>query len=412
MAKEFVNPNWHVVLVHFPIGVFMMGMLLEVAFLALRHHGPARMAARWMIVLGALAGLPAAYAGTYALSDVARRTAPSVPDDAPWHAVASASSLNADQWEMIESHVWTSGGIAVIAALVVTLAVACSDRWRDRLYPLFLLLLLGCAGFMGAGAWYGGEMVYREGIAVKLPYKQDEARSAATQPATNPTSPDSPAAETQTERPAGLDYYVNPLQTHVTLAGVAAAMGLLGIGLALRAATTSPHWQDPELERAGLTAMPNRQRGGADDLAVLRSFAPQVEVTGEVERIPVARFWLLTFLVTVLASLAGWWVLADEQRMYRPQDLWNLVMGNGYIRRLAHVVGAGAIILLPLFMSLLARFARRSRGTITIFGMLLVLAVAAQVWMGVLLMYDQPKVGDGVKDWYRLQTPATVSQQD
>lgn len=409
MAKELINPNWHVVLVHFPIGVFMMGMLLEVAFLVLRHHGPARAAARWMIVLGALAGLPTAYAGAYALSDVARRTAPTVPDDAPWHAVAVGSSLNADQWEMTESHVWTSGGIAVIAALVVTLAVACSDRWRDRLYPLFLLLLLGCAAYIGVGAWYGGEMVYREGIAVKLPYKQDEARPATQPAAVAASSADSPAAETQTEKPAGLDYYVNPLQTHVTLAGVAAAMGLLGIGLALRAASTSPHWQDPELQRAGLTAMPNRQRGGADDLAVLRSFAPQVEVTGEVERIPVGRFWLLTFLVTVLASLAGWWTLADETRIYRPADLWNLVNGEGYVRRLAHVVGAGAVILLPLFMSLLARFARRSRGTIAIFGMLLVLAIAAQVWMGVLLMYDQPKVGTGVEAWYRFQAPASAS---
>ena len=409
MPKEFINPNWHVILVHFPLGVFMLGMLLEVAFMLLRHHGSARQAARWMVVLGALAALPAAYAGTYALSDVARRTAPAAPDDAPWHAVADASTLNAEQWEMIDSHVWTSGGIAVITALLVTLAVGCSDRWRDRLYPLFLLLLLGCAGFMGAGAWYGGEMVYREGIAVKLPHKQDEARSA-TQPTTLPaaSAADSPAAETQTEKPAGIDYFVNPMQTHVTLAGVAAAMGLMGIGLALRAASTSPHWQDPELQRAGLSAMPNRQRGGAEDLAVLRSFAPQVQVTGEVERIPVARFWLLTFVVTVLASLAGWWVLGDEHETYRPQDLWTLVMGEGYIRRLAHVIGAGAIIVLPLFMMLLARFARRSRAMVGLFGMLLVLALAAQVWVGALLMFDQPKVGDGVKDWYRLQAPAST----
>src|SRR5688572_4993861 len=159
MAKEFINPNWHVILIHYPLGVFVLGMLLELACLFVRHHGTVRSAARWMVVLGALSGIPTAYAGAYALSDVARRSAPSAPDDAPWHAVANASSLDANQWEMTETHAWTSGGIAVIAAVVVTLAVACTDRWRQRLYPLFLLLLLGCLGFMTVGAYPGGEMV-------------------------------------------------------------------------------------------------------------------------------------------------------------------------------------------------------------------------------------------------------------
>ena len=54
MAKEFINPNWHVILIHYPLGVFMLGLLLEVAFLIFRYQGAVRIAARWMIVLGAL----------------------------------------------------------------------------------------------------------------------------------------------------------------------------------------------------------------------------------------------------------------------------------------------------------------------------------------------------------------------
>src|SRR5688572_24350100 len=123
MAKEFINPNWHVILIHYPLGVFVLGMLLEVACLIVRHHGSVRSAARWMVVIGALSGLPAAYVGAYALSDVARRSAPATPEDAPWWGVANASSLNPNQWEMIETHAWTSGGIAVIAAVVVMIAV-------------------------------------------------------------------------------------------------------------------------------------------------------------------------------------------------------------------------------------------------------------------------------------------------
>src|SRR5215213_3038990 len=136
MTKEFINPNWHVILIHYPLGVFVLGMVLEIACLVVRHHGSVRSAARWMVVLGALSALPAAYAGAYALSDVARRTATQVPDTAPWHAVTSGSSLTPAQWEMLESHVWTNGGVTLIAAVLVTLAVACSDRWRGRLYPV------------------------------------------------------------------------------------------------------------------------------------------------------------------------------------------------------------------------------------------------------------------------------------
>ncbi len=405
MGKEFINPNWHVILIHYPLGVFVLGMMLEVLCLLFRRHGSVRSAARWMVVLGALAGLPAAYAGMYALADVARRTAPAAPIDAPWHAVGEASTLTADQWELIGSHFWTNGGVAVIASVLVTLAVALTDRWRQRLYPLLLLLLIGCLGAMGLGAWEGGEMVYREGIAVKMHAKLDE-RAAATQPAAiSSAQPDSPAAEKQNERPAGIDYYVNPVQAHVTLAGLVAAMGMLGIGLSLRAASTSPHWSDPEAERAGVAAMPNRQRGGHEDMAVLRSFAPRVEISGEVERIPAARFWILTFLLTVATSAAGWWVLGDGNGTYRPQDLWKLVTADGYLRRFAHVAGAGAIIVLPLLMALLARFARRSHLMAGFFAFLLVSALAAQVWLGALLLFDQPKVQPGGGPWYQFQQP-------
>jgi len=29
VTKEFINPNWHVLLIHYPLGVFVLGMVVE-----------------------------------------------------------------------------------------------------------------------------------------------------------------------------------------------------------------------------------------------------------------------------------------------------------------------------------------------------------------------------------------------
>src|SRR5262249_18135378 len=69
MPTPFIAPNWHVILIHFPLGLFTLGMVMEIILGVLGHRGSARTAARWLVVLGALSSLPAAYAGLYAMSD-------------------------------------------------------------------------------------------------------------------------------------------------------------------------------------------------------------------------------------------------------------------------------------------------------------------------------------------------------
>jgi uncharacterized membrane protein len=412
MPKEFISPNWHVILIHYPLGVFMLGLILEVALRIFRHRGAARTASRWMVVIGALSSLPAAYAGMYALADVTRRTAaPGAAVHGPWYVVSNASTLTPRQWSLIDDHVWKAGGAAVLAAVLVTIGIACTDRWRERMYPILLILLLGCAAVMGAGAWYGGEMVYRYGTSVGLGYLEDERAMSQTRPIASADAPatqpgTSSAAQEQVKRPAGLDYYVNPIQLHVTLAGIAAAMGLFAIGLSLRAAAPSGHWGEPGLDRGGGEALPHPQRGGAYDVALLRSFAPQVEVTGVVESIPAARFWLLVFLGALGTALVGAWALARGHQTFDPKELWKLITADGYMRRLAHVIAGGSIVVLPLFMALFSRVARRSRAILGLFSLLVVAALAAQVWLGILLMFDQAKVGPDAGPWYRLQKPA------
>src|SRR5687768_10037846 len=91
-AKELVNPNFHVILIHFPIGLLLTGTLIELfSFLGWRRSG-FRIAGRWMILLGALLAIPTAFAGIYALSDVVRMQN-AAPLDGTWSQTLAGSPI-------------------------------------------------------------------------------------------------------------------------------------------------------------------------------------------------------------------------------------------------------------------------------------------------------------------------------
>ena len=98
--------------------------------------------------------------------------------------------------------------------------MGCSDNWRRKLYlPVLLGLLFGLVAML-YGAWHGGEMVYRHGTAV-LRVQHQGATADASQPKTSES-----AADEQTEKKHGLEYFVPPLQLHVLLAGLSVAFAL------------------------------------------------------------------------------------------------------------------------------------------------------------------------------------------
>jgi uncharacterized membrane protein len=247
-APEFINPNLHVVLVHYPIGLLVLGMLIECfAWLGWRRSG-FRAAGRWMIFLGVLSGIPTAFAGLYALADVARMGL--APDEAAgsWADVLAASPLvRADgghAWEMATRHAWINAFTTAVLTFVVVLWVGSSDAWRRRLYWPTLLVLLAGLGGVATGAWYGGEMVYRHGVGVEegdalvamgapaasadvfaLQTSEEDvfaappassAAAAAQQPTTTPaTAPDgatAPAADTSSTSPAMPVAALGPVQ--------------------------------------------------------------------------------------------------------------------------------------------------------------------------------------------------------
>ena len=396
MAKEFINPNWHVILIHYPLGVFVLGMVIEL-FSFLYRRSTLRLAGRWMILIGALSCIPTALSGVYALGNVARMELPAteVNPDRTWADVTQESRLNSDQWDFLGKHAWAQSAATATAVVLVTIALGLSDRWRKRLYiPIFLGLLFSLAAMLW-GAYYGGEMVYRHGTAV-LRVQEKGTMPEATEP-----KPTESAADDQVEAKRKAEYFVPPLQLHVFLAGLAVAVALGALGLSMRSVAVADDIErgeiDQDLDRSERDMLyePPVPRGPAA-MDVVRSLNPETGVTSRPQRLPVSRVWVLAALIAAGASASGLWFLVglDETRTWEPKRLWAMVAPSGEnpgIRRVAHVAAGGAIIVTPLLLALVTRVLRRPKVSLTLLGLLLVVAVSAQVWLGVLLMLDTPR---------------------
>jgi uncharacterized membrane protein len=360
---EFVNPNLHVALVHYPLALLVAGTLIELFSFLWRRHG-FRMAGRWMILLGALSAIPTVTSGIYALYDVANPSKAAVQ----WKDVVAQNSLSEQQWEMLKDHLLLQSVATGLAALVVVTWLGASDRWRRNLHIPLLVLLVVSLGLTASGAWHGGEAVYRYGTGV-----QRAAGSTSLSEAT--------AAAAPTTQPIDrINYYAPPLQVHVILAGTAVAIALASLGLSFRKLTQflPPPQMDHIAAALGEAPSPDAAERG------LRSPDPQdiPHVVG-----PTSRFWVLAAVVAILTAAAGYFYLADASGMWSLADVWKDIIRPS-TRRLAHGVAGTAIIVLPLVLAMLARWGPRRKWTLALLALLLLVAVAFQIWLGILLLYD------------------------
>src|SRR5437763_3687026 len=133
---RFLNPNYHVILIHYPLGVFVLGVILEM-FSFFWRKSSVRSAARWMILLGALLSIPAATSGIAALDEVKTQGA--------W---------SAERYEFMRDHVKYMTIGTLLACFFAVLALGASDRWRNRLRIPIMLGLIAAWVFMTWGAWY------------------------------------------------------------------------------------------------------------------------------------------------------------------------------------------------------------------------------------------------------------------
>lgn len=392
MSNQFISPNWHPLLIHYPIAFLTAGILIEL-FSFLWPRGFFRAAGRWMILLGALTSVPALAAGIYAF-----RTA--VGGSGPWYKVLHQATWNSEQWQYMRLHVWMNSiGVGVVLTAVATW-VAASDLWRRRLYFPVLLALLCGMGLFAVASWYGGESVYRFGTAVSMTPAQTAGAPSAKIEQLEQSHPveHGPAAH-------DVKWYVPPLELHIVLAGVLAALMVGALALTVR--RLEPPVAQPEPAE---TIAPGDTGTVADGpvapvpleeipVATEQPLATTDPVTtthnvypAEPTTIFAGRFWLLAFLAAAATSMAGVWSVIDYVTRERFDKNWHeLTHPDGQYRLVAHALAGSCLIVLALILSLAARFGRRRRGFT---GALLVLAVfvlAVQFWLGIVLYYDGHK---------------------
>ena len=366
-GRHLISPNLHVIMVHFPLGIFVFGLFLEV-FSFLWRRSTVRLAARWMILFGGLFAVPAALSGIDAYTDVMPK-----------------SGFKPEVLALLQKHVLFTSIGAGLAALGVTVAIGLSDHWRKRLYFPVLLILIAGAGLMMFGAHFGGEGVYLGKVAVAI----------------------------RGEKTTGFEYYVPARSTHVLAAGLAIAMSLGALGTSLRALSTHQVVRDEveaeqelaELEARNSLVAPMaapavvETRPGFGDAAVSRVVTTQVVVPPA--RVPSSRFWLLgalLFLVTL--GLGVWYLVSQEQSIPVSQmsasrivyQVRSTATADKFKenRRGFHIVLGCCLVIMPLILAAAVRWAAGSRFLVGILCAIMVLATAFELWIGILLIRDSP----------------------
>ena len=372
--REFIIPNYHVILIHYPLALLTVGTLIEIFSFLWRRSG-FRAAGRWMILIGALSAIPAATSGIYAARDV-------LSDEMmlKWSEIKQTSKFNgphtAEKWDELRDHVILNSAATGTFALIVVAWIGCSDRWRARLHFPFVILLLVGLGLLTSGAWHGGEMIYRHGISVET---DQPAFAEHLEPGAAPTH----------NWQDKLEAYVPPMQAHIMLAGWTVALALASLGLAIRAITaTRPradwdiaHPGDLDLaealnERTGEIGMPPAQR------EITTSELPTADTP--VKIVPAARFWLVTTLIALLTAVAGVWTMG----IWNMKEMLKELQESDHNRAMAHVIVGVTIVVLTLILAILARWAKRNKPMLAIFALLMILALAAQVWLGIQMLFD------------------------
>jgi hypothetical protein len=399
-----------VILVHTPLGLLVMGLTLELLGLILWRTSTARIAARWMIAIGAVTAVPAATTGIYAYYDAVNPITSSFKGEnvdfgSKWSElrenadkVFAPATVKGDESAetLLEHHMWRNSIATGVMLLCVLVWIGSSDRWRRRLYPVLLVILLASEGLMIQGTHEAGLAVYKHQIG----QEPADARDVMTGKASNEEM---------------LAAFVPPAQLHVTMAGFLLAFSLVALALSIRSACMAgdaagdDQWYAGAANPTGDPAAPEVPADGATAQQQQQQFqvAPTVERTTTVDpdtgatrstavsttlapppRLPSVRFWLLAFLCAAVAVASGLWIMGFFGMDAKGKFLSDQFMGSASVRQRFHTWLGSGIIVLTVALAIVVAVARQAKWVIAGVALLLLLAISAELWIGILLMFD------------------------
>ena len=331
---HFINPNWHVVLIHLPLGILTVGVIIELISILYRKNW-VQNTGRLMILIGTLGSVVAAAGGVYAFRNVVADV-PTIPQ-MKWAALVEQSTWSQIQWQLMSDHLLFNLAAITCFSLVVMIWLASTERWRNKLYwPLLIILLLGTA-LMTSGARYGGDAVYLHGTAINPAIFHQQ---------------DSSLQHYGIEQEQGMEYFIPPLQLHVVLAGIIIAL------LMMAAAISTNH-----------------------DLAVYKgSLEP-------LSRRFVLFIWCSIFLLALANVFAGLWSAMGGFSINAFRINFQMLSSPEHKRLLVHLIAAATFI---LFVFITVAAIRYSRKKILPFILIAanVLLACGIIWTGVLMLFD------------------------
>lgn len=385
---ELIRPNWHIVILHFPLALLTLGTVIEVfSFLGWRRSS-LRTFGRWAILLGAIFAVPVTFTGLYAMKDLS-------------DAIIESAKNNPAATEVVRDHLWMSAVATGAAMGLVVFWIALSDLWRDRLSIVFKLGLLLMAALVVVGAHHGGEMVY----ALNIGPHESGLRTLPT------TLPDGPIAEVAHDA-------IDAEQVHIMLGGLGLALVCVCLGWSLRAIAQpdEPQYQDDAASAQRIAMAFSAQPGTIGNFDERAQLHEQIVVVptsvSHTRPVRTGRLWLLTTLVLLLAAGCGVWYLRISEGTWDVETLRRAVSlpveqgGPNITRRFAHVVTGLTLVGGSVLLAIASAAARRSKLLLTLFGVPTALALAAQVWLGVLLVTDGI---EGKVTRFNDQTPVTAT---
>jgi hypothetical protein len=220
------------------------------------------------------------------------------------------------------------------------------------------------------------------------------ATSAATQPATQRSISEIVATIRHKTHPVeaarsisrkGIEYYIPPLQLHLLLAGIAVAIAIGAFGVTIR------RWKVMRAADASANVLPielleHRLRPDRVDRPM-----PPADASPGAAVIPhlfPARLWLWALLFALGTAVSGLWMTDDWRLKVLTEPMHNRFALDQTQRLFGHVVVGLSIALLLLLGAVLTRLAKRHRPLTILVMLLATIAVASQMWLGVLLLFD------------------------